>query len=217
MKTIFFDLDGTILDTLDDLKNAVNAALIKENFPIRTREEIRLFIGNGTAKLIERSCPKDTPQDIQDRVWNNFFLHYKEHYFDYTVPYKGIKEALQELKKSYRLVVVSNKDDVFAKNIVEKNFPGIFDCIQGTYRDKPRKPDPYIINKVIDELNIDRKKSIYVGDTNVDVESATNAGLPLILVTYGYRKKHELIPNFPNETYVDSTKELLEKLKEVLG
>ncbi|MCQ2776321.1 MAG: HAD-IA family hydrolase [Bacilli bacterium] len=217
MKTVLFDLDGTLLNTLDDLTNAVNAGLLAFNFPLRTKNEIRLFIGNGTTKLIERACPENTSKEIRDQVFEKFAEHYTNHYTDCTIPYKGVKELLLRLKKDYQLVVVSNKVDEFAKSLVELHFPGIFTLVQGTYLGKPKKPDTFVMNAVFETLNITAKDCVYIGDTNTDVETGRNSKIPTILVQYGFRSKEEIQKIYPNEVFADSFNDLENKIKSILG
>ena len=212
MKTIIFDLDGTILNTLVDLKNAVNHGLNSRNLPQKDLEFVRKAIGNGTQVLIKRCTPCNISENERQSVFNAFKSYYLEHYADDTIPYSGIKEMLIELKRFCRLVVVSNKDDDLTKKLINQSFPNIFDIIQGSYLDKPKKPDPYLINKIIKENNINKEDCLYVGDTNVDKESASNVGLPYFLVSYGYRTKEELEKMCPNDTTISSVDELYNQL-----
>ncbi len=212
MKTLIFDLDGTILDTLVDLKNAVNHALNFYNLPEKDLEFVRKAIGNGTTILIKRCTPSALSDEERNRVFNIFKSYYLEHYADYTKPYEGIKEMLINLKGKVTLAVVSNKDNDLTNKIINKEFPGLFDIIQGSYLNHPKKPDPYLINKIIKENNIDRANCLYIGDTNVDKESATNVGLPYLLVNYGYRTKEELEKMCPNDTTLSSINELYSQL-----
>ena len=212
MKTLIFDLDGTILDTLIDLKNAVNHALNFYNLPEKDLEFVRKAIGNGTTILIKRCTPSTLSDEERNKVFNIFKSYYLEHYADYTKPYEGIKEMLTNLKGKVTLAVVSNKDNDLTNKIINKEFPGLFDIIQGSYLDHPKKPDPYLINKIIKENNIDRDNCLYIGDTNVDKESALNAGLSYQLVSYGYRTKEELEKMCPNDTLFSSVKELSDYL-----
>ena len=212
MKTIIFDLDGTILDTLEDLKNAVNYGLFSYDLPVMCTEFVRKAIGNGTQVLIKRCTPESLDDEKRKEVFNTFKSYYLEHYADCTKPYPGIKELLMALKGKCLLVVVSNKDNDLTQKLINKEFPELFDVIQGSYFDKPKKPDLYLINKIIKENNINKEDCLYIGDTNVDKESADNAGLKYRLVSYGYRTKEELKKICPNDIPFDSVNELSEYL-----
>ena len=211
MKTLIFDLDGTILDTLLDLKNAVNHALNFYNLPEKDLEFVRKAIGNGTTILIQRCTPSSLSEIERQKVFDKFKTYYLSHYADFTKPYVGIKEMLTDLKGKVTLAVVSNKDNDLTNKIINKEFPGLFDIIQGSYLDHPKKPDPYLINKIIKENNI-KEECLYIGDTNVDKESATNVDLPYLLVSYGYRTKEELEKMCPNDTTIPSVNELYNQL-----
>ena len=212
MKTLIFDLDGTILDTLQDLKNAVNHGLNFYNLPEKDLEFVRKAIGNGTTVLIKRCTPSSLNDDERLKVFNVFKTYYLEHYADYTKPYPGIKELLEKLHDKVRLAVVSNKDNDLTNKIIRKEFGNLFNIVQGSYLDHPKKPDPYLINKIIKENNIYKEDCLYIGDTNVDKESATNVGLPYLLVNYGYRTKEELEKMCPNDTTLSSVNELYNQL-----
>ena len=212
MKTIFFDLDGTILDTLEDLKNAVNHALNFYNLPVKDLEFVRKAIGNGTQVLIKRCTPCELNDEERKKVFDCFKAYYLSHYDDCTKPYPDIKEMLISLKNKCRLIVVSNKDNDLTQKLINKEFPGLFDVVQGSYLNKPKKPDPYLINKIIKDNSIDTNDCLYIGDTDVDKESATNANLDYRLVSYGYRTKKELEKICPNDIPLDSVNELQEFL-----
>ena len=212
MKTLIFDLDGTILDTLQDLKNAVNHGLNFYNLPEKDLEFVRKAIGNGTTVLIKRCTPSSLNDDERLKVFNVFKTYYLEHYADYTKPYPGIKELLEKLHDKVRLAVVSNKDNDLTNKIIRKEFGNIFDIVQGSYLDHPKKPDPYLINKIIKENSINKEGCLYIGDTNVDKESATNAGLPYLLVNYGYRTKEELEKMCPEDTTISTVDELYNEI-----
>ena len=208
-KLLIFDLDGTLIDTLDDLKNAVNFALEKFSFPLKSREEIRKAIGNGTVKLIERSAPQGTSEKILKELHKVFKAYYLENLSNFTKPYDGITSFLIFLKtKGYKLAVVSNKDHDATMKLITTMFPMLFDYIQGSYFEHPKKPHPYLINKVIKEMNIDKKEITYIGDTNVDEESAINAKIQYILVSYGYRTRNELFRQVKTRNIVDAIKDL---------
>ena len=212
MKTLIFDLDGTILDTLQDLKNAVNHGLNFYNLPEKDLEFVRKAIGNGTTVLIKRCTPSSLNDDERLKVFNVFKAYYLKHYADYTKPYPGIKELLEKLHDKVRLAVVSNKDNDLTNKIIRKEFGNLFDIVQGSYLDHPKKPDPYLINKIIKENNINKEDCLYIGDTNIDKESATNAGLPYLLVNYGYRTKEELEKMCPEDTTISTVDELYNEI-----
>ena len=212
MKTVIFDLDGTILDTLQDLKNAVNHGLNFYNLSEKDLEFVRKAIGNGTTVLIQRCTPSSISESERNAVFNEFKSYYLAHYADYTKPYPGIKEMLERLYGQVRLAVVSNKDNDLTNKIIRKEFDNLFDIIQGSYLDHPKKPDPYLINKIIKENNINKEDCLYIGDTNVDKESATNVGLPYLLVNYGYRTKEELEKMCPEDTTISTVNELYNEI-----
>jgi len=212
MKTVIFDLDGTILDTLQDLKNAVNHGLNFYNLPEKDLEFVRKAIGNGTTVLIQRCTPSSISESERNAVFNEFKSYYLAHYADYTKPYPGIKEMLERLYGQVRLAVVSNKDNDLTSKIIRKEFGNLFDIVQGSYLNHPKKPDPYLINKIIKENNINKEDCLYVGDTNVDKESATNVGLPYLLVNYGYRTKEELEKTCPEDTTISTVNELYNEI-----
>lgn len=208
-RLILFDLDGTLVDTLEDLRKAVNFALLKYSFPIKTKEEIRKAIGNGTIKLIERSAPVGTDEETLKALHKTFKEFYVENIGQGTHPYKGITSLLISLKtKGYKLGVVSNKDNEPTIKIINDMFTGIFDYVQGSYMEHPKKPDPYLFNKIILESKFKKEEITYIGDTNVDEESALNSGLDYVLVSYGYRTLDELKKQVKTSVIVNSIKEI---------
>ena len=209
MKTVIFDLDGTILDPLQDLTNAVNHALSLFNYPLKSLEDVRIAIGNGTQVLIKRCTPCDISEENRSLVFKEFKDYYFKHFTDNTYPYSGISDLIKKLKKhGIRVAVVSNKDNDLTNELIKDKFPGLFDIIQGSYFDKPKKPDPYLIDKIITENNNDKNDCLYIGDTNIDKDSADNASLPYLLVNYGYRTKEELEKMCPNDTSISTVDEL---------
>jgi len=191
---IIFDLDGTLLDTLDDLMNAVNHALKLHNYPTRDREFVRLAIGNGTTMLIKRCAPEGTSEEERDELLNDFRKYYFAHVNDNTKPYPGNYAALRELKRrGYRLAVATNKLHSAANELINDHFPGLFEYVQGDDGHVRKKPSYDMIAAIRGNMRIRRiDKILYVGDTNVDYQTAKNAHLKCVIVTYGYRTKEEM-------------------------
>lgn len=186
MKTgILWDLDGTLLDTLEDLADAVNYSLDQFGYPERTLEEVRRFVGNGVQKLISRAVPEGADAAP---VFDVFRPYYDAHCQVKTRPYKGIPEALAELGKKYPMAVVSNKPDSAVKLLCAQYFPSLY--ARGESADCPRKPAPDMVRKAMAELGVDR--CIYVGDSEVDVLTAKNAGVPCLSVLWGFRDRAEI-------------------------
>lgn len=212
MKTLIFDLDGTILDTLIDLAEAVNYALVHFNMPKVDVEHVRKSIGNGTKVLIKKCLPKNTTDEMREKVFDVFKDYYSIHCCDYTKPYPEIEEMLLKLKNDFCLIVVSNKDHPLTLKIINRYFPNIFDVIQGSYHDEPKKPHPYLISKILIENNIEREDCLYIGDTDIDLASANNVGIKYLLVNYGYRTKEELEKMCPNDTSISNVSDLYQKI-----
>lgn len=213
-----FDLDGTILNTLDDLAASVNYALAQNNLPPRTTEEVRQFVGNGIRNLLTRSVcaakglgviegasvfpdfPSDaTPSEkdafsvLIDDVHAAFTAHYKIHCADKTRPYAGIPELLQNLRaEGVKLTVVSNKADYGVQELCAKYFPGLFDFALGEREGIKRKPEPDSIFFVMKQFGVDKAQTVYIGDSDVDIQTARNAGIDCISVTWGFRSKEFL-------------------------
>lgn len=210
---IIFDLDGTLINTVKDLNIAVNFSLEKHGFVTRSIEQTTKDIGNGVAKLIERSIPDGRNNPAYDICLADFKTYYSEHYFDYSRPYPQVLKLLIKLKaKGYHLAVVSNKFNEGANKLITHYFPGIFDIIQGEDKNYPTKPNPAMINHVIETLHIEKEKCLYIGDTEVDYESAKNAGIDVVLVAYGYRNMAFLLENLKNATIIEAPLDLLDLL-----
>ncbi len=193
-KLAIFDLDGTILDTLDDLANSTNAALKLNSLPARSREEIRSFVGNGIRLLIERAVPDNTSAEVTDKVFSDFKKHYAEHCSDNTAPYEKINELLDELREAgCKIAVVSNKSDFAVQELCNQYFPNKLDFAVGERENVRRKPAPDSVFESMKALGIATEESIYIGDSDVDIETAKNANIPCISVTWGFRGKDFLI------------------------
>ncbi len=188
--TVIFDLDGTLLDTLDDLTDSVNNVLHDLGWPLRSRDEIRLFLGDGVAKLIQRAVPPGTGPEDTAQALALFKRCYASHMEDQTIPYPGITELLKALRKrGCRLAVVSNKFDLAVKRLSEKYFPGLLDAAAGESPSAPKKPAPSMVLHVMETLGAVHGRTLYVGDSEVDLQTAKNAHLPCASVTWGFREE----------------------------
>lgn len=193
IKTVIFDLDGTLLDTLTDLHLSVNFALDKFGYSPRSREEIRSFVGNGIKRLIGLCLPNDEANPDFEKVFAAFKEHYKDNCRNNTVPYHGISELLSKLKsKHIGIAIVSNKADFAVNELNEEFFKEYVSVAIGESADIPRKPAPDMIFVAMKNLNCEKHNSIYVGDSEVDIETAKNAGIPCISVLWGFRTEAEL-------------------------
>lgn len=185
---LIFDLDGTILDTLEDLKESTNYALTFHGYPARTLDEVRRFVGNGIGKLIERAVPSNTSAEETDRVLATFKRHYGEHCSDHTKPYEGIEALLKKLReKGCQTAIVSNKADFAVQELKSQYFPGLFDFVVGEREGIRRKPCPDSVNEVLKTLGKTAAQAMYIGDSDVDIDTAKNAGMDVIGVSWGFR------------------------------
>lgn len=192
-KAVIFDLDGTILDTLSDLQTSVNFALEKYGYPSRTREEVRSFIGSGAKVLFERALPGEAEEKILDCV-AVFKTHYRENVNVYTCPYPGVMEMMAKLKAAdIKIGVCSNKFDAAVRLLCGAHFEGMVDACVGESERVPKKPSPVGCNMVLEEMNASASQTLYVGDSDVDVETAVQAGLDGAFVTWGFRDREDLL------------------------
>lgn len=192
-KLAVFDMDGTILDTLEDLKDSTNFALEKCGYPTRTYDEVRRFVGNGIRKLIERAVPEGLTVEQIDRVHEVFTEHYKVHCADKTKAYDGIKSLLEKLRANgVKTAVVSNKADYGVQELCKEYFDGLFDYAIGEREGIRRKPAPDSVNEALRVLGMSKSEAVYIGDSDVDFETAKNAELPCISVLWGFRDEEFL-------------------------
>ncbi len=195
-EAVIFDLDGTLTDTLGDLKNSVNFALREFGFSERTLDEVRSFVGNGVRKLVYLSVPENTDEEIAERCLSVFKEYYKNNSLVETKPYDGIISMLETLKKQgVKTAVVTNKMHEAAEEIVKIFFGNLIDITLGQIDGVAQKPQPDGIYHVIQKLGVSKEKAVYVGDSEVDCITAKNAGIPCIGVTWGFRDKSVLIEN----------------------
>lgn len=189
-KLAIFDMDGTILSTLDDLANGVDYALRENGLPARSKQETRAALGRGVRFLIEQSVP-DGLSDVEiSKVEEDFLKYYKVHSMDNTRPYDGIVELIKEVRESgIKTAVVSNKIDSAVKELCANFFEGAFDVAYGERPGIPRKPDPKPINAIIDEFRLSKNEVVYIGDSEVDLLTANNAKIDHIIVTWGFRDR----------------------------
>ena len=192
-KLAIFDLDGTLLDTLDDLADSLSHTLAAAKLPPRTRDETRRFVGNGIHKLIERAVPAGSPDALIDNIEREFRGYYKLHCADKTKPYDGIIELIDRLRANgCKTAVVSNKGDFAVQELVEQYFPGRLDCAVGERAGVRTKPAPDSVNAVLEQLRVNRADTVYIGDSDVDIDTAKNAGMDSISVLWGFRDREFL-------------------------
>lgn len=212
MKTgIIFDLDGTLLNTLEDLKDSVNYTLLQFGLPERTIDEVRSFVGTGARNLIRKALPgKDTDPAVEEAL-AVFQKYYAAHSQVKTAPYAGVLQAITEIGKKHPVAIVSNKPDVATKDLCAKYFPGVF--ARGESADCPRKPAPDMVFQAMKQIGVNR--CIYVGDSETDVETASNAGASCLSVLWGFRDK-ACLQEAGATHFCDNPADLLAKLEELM-
>ncbi len=209
-KTIIFDLDGTLLNTLDDLADSVNFALRKCSMPERTVDEVRRFIGNGVRVLMRRSVPTGTCEEDYIKAYNAFTAHYAGNSRNKTAPYNGVTDMLKKLKLcGYKLAIVSNKIDFAVKDLRDEFFSDVIDVAIGDSEDTANKPAPDMVYKAVKELGAETDSCVYIGDTDVDLETAKNSGMDCITVSWGFRSRAEL-EGYGAEMIIDAPDEIFE-------
>lgn len=194
-KLAIFDLDGTLLDTIQDLANASNYALQYHKFEQHETYKYKKFVGDGVYKLVERMLPPDHRDDqTKAKVKETFDMYYKVHSLDCTQPYKGIVKELERLRgKGVHIAVVSNKPHLFTKALVEHMFGESIELAYGQREGIPTKPNPHTVEEVVKHFGVQKEECIYIGDTNVDIFTGKNAGVKTIGVLWGFREREELI------------------------
>lgn len=207
---IIFDLDGTLLNTLEDLADSVNYALASNGFGMRSIEEVRMFVGNGIRKLIERAVPDNTDIETVDSVFETFKSHYLGNMMNKTKPYDGIMELLRMLsERGVRMGIVSNKYDPGVKGLNESFFSKYIKVAIGESADVAKKPAPDTVYEALKEMGIEKTETVYVGDSDVDIATAANSGLDCISVTWGFRDR-EFLKEKGASVIIDSPLEILD-------
>lgn len=211
-ETVIFDLDGTLLDTLDDLMDACNHTMRTMGVPERSREEVRLFVGNGMARLMEQALPGGRAFPRFEEALSVMQSYYRTHNKIKTGLYPGIMELVEELhRQGKKLAVVSNKPDTSVKPLVAEFFPGLFPVAIGERPGVRRKPTPDTVLEAVKELGADLSTTVYVGDSEVDVATAKNTGIPCISVTWGFRDK-DVLDNAGGRWYAETPEDVLKWL-----
>ncbi len=191
--TVIFDLDGTLLNTQEDLADAVNYALTTCKMPERTLDEIRRFVGNGIRNLMRRAVPEGEANPEFEKAFESFRFYYKEHCNEKTKLYPGVAKMLAELKeKGYHLAIVSNKADFAVRELRELYFGDTVEAAVGEREGIARKPAKDMVEQVMREMGVMPEHAVYVGDSDVDIQTAANSGIPCISVTWGFRDKEFL-------------------------
>lgn len=209
-KLVIFDLDGTLLNTIADLANATNYALAKNGFQGHEENKYKYFVGNGADMLIQRALPEETSKEVFNEVKKDFISQYTTHAAVYTAPYPGIVDTLEYLEEvGVKIAVASNKPHRETEKVVAHYFPDIrFQLIFGHRTGYNPKPDPQIVYDILNELKIEKKDTLYVGDSSVDMQTAKASGLFAVGCSWGFRTREELLENGA-DAIIDSPQELI--------
>ena len=192
-KAVIFDLDGTLINSLDDLAAAANAAMRQYGFPEHSVEEVRRFVGNGVAMLIHRAVPAGTDREVEAECLAYFRSYYFDHMTERTLPYPGIRSMLEALRKEgLLLAVVSNKFEQAAKELCRLYFGELLDLAVGDLPGYQKKPAPDNLLRCMEQLQVERPEVIYVGDSPTDIETAANTGVDFVGVLWGFRTEEEM-------------------------
>ena len=193
-ETYVFDLDGTLLETLKDLAASTNYALRTHNMPEHSIEDVRMFVGNGVKKLMERAIPNGIENPQFEDVYDTFRQHYLEHNLDTTKPYEGIPELLAELKaRGKKLAIVSNKFYAATQELARHFFPDTIEVAIGERENIKKKPAPDTVIEALRQLGASRETAVYIGDSDVDIMTAKNCNMPCVSVLWGFRDKEFLM------------------------
>ena len=213
INTVIFDMDGTVLDTLEDLADAVNYVLVRFGMPARPTEDYRQFFGSGIRHALRCAVPPECPEDVIDAMIPVFREYYNQHCYDKTRPYSGIPELMEELKRrGYKMAIVSNKIDSAVKELNSRFFSDYVSAAIGERPGIRRKPAADTVVACLAELNAATEEAVCIGDSEVDLQTAGNAGLPCIAVLWGFRDKAFLAANGAS-LFAETPKEIVSILK----
>lgn len=204
--TVLFDLDGTLLDTLEDLRDATNYTLRALGYPERTLAEMRRFVGNGAEMQLRRALGEGADEETVRRALELYKPYYAAHCQIKTRPYDGVRELMAALRaEGFRLAVVSNKPDEAVRPLVAEHFGTLADVAMGETAQRRRKPAPDMVNDALAALGVDKSRAVYVGDSEVDLQTARNAEIPCISVCWGFRDRAQLLEAGAAEIAVDAS------------
>jgi len=212
---MIFDLDGTTLYTLDDISESFNQALKEFGFPEKDKEAIRMGVGRGFRMLVNNIVPEETPEELKDRLALRYKAIYAERYAEKTRPYEGMEETLKALQEEgIQMAVNSNKSDIFVKGLIGKNFPDVaFSDVLGSIEGIALKPDPEAAYRIIAKMGLKKEEVAYVGDSDIDMKTAKNAGMKAVGCLWGYRDRKTLEESGA-DLLIGKPEELLKLIKE---
>lgn len=215
IKAVLFDMDGTLMNTLDDLTDSTNHILEMNNFPKRTKDEVRSFVGHGIKWTIEKAVPANTSEEAIEKCYKEMLVYYKDHSMIKTAPYEGVKELMEKLhREDYKIAIITNKAEDSAKIITDKFFGNIVDFTIGDNGKTPLKPSPDNIDRALKNLNITKEEAVYIGDSEVDVLTGKNSNMEMIGVLWGFRDKEVLIKHGA-KLFAENTVELEKEIKKL--
>jgi phosphoglycolate phosphatase len=192
-KAVLFDMDGTVLDTLADLTNAINHTLSDYGMPLLDKRQVAQYLGNGAAWLMSRAVPEGTPDALREEMLRAYQPWYDSHCAILTAPYPGIVPLMQALREAgVKQAVISNKQDTAVKQLAAQHFPGLLETAVGESETVRRKPNPDAVLAALREMGVEKRDAVYVGDTEVDLRTAENAGLACAVVGWGFRTVEQL-------------------------
>lgn len=210
INTVIFDLDGTLLDTIEDITNSVNYVMLECGYYCKTTPEVQASVGNGVKKLMRRMLPEGCDKKTVDRCVELFKAHYAKGMNKETKPYYGVIDVLKDLKtREFKIAVISNKFDSAVKELCDKYFGDLIDIAMGQRDTISEKPAPDMVFEVINALGVKEENCVYIGDSEVDIQTANNAGIPCLSVVWGYKDIDFLYKNGA-QTLVYTPSDILE-------